>query len=97
MRGGGGTMQRNVCAGVVFEGNNWRRTMIATKLIVALALGLAVTSASFAQSQRNYGPNGPATGDSFGEPYSGSAQARAGDHYWQRHWHSGPRYYRRYW
>ena len=71
--------------------------MTANTFILVLALVLAGTSASFAQSQRNYGPNGPATGDSFGEPYSGSAQARAGDRYWQRHWNSGPRYYNRYW
>jgi hypothetical protein len=71
--------------------------MTASKLIVVLTLMLAGTSASFAQSQRNYGPSGPATGNSFGEPYSGSAQARGADRYWQRHWYSGPRYHHRYW
>jgi hypothetical protein len=71
--------------------------MTASKLIVVLALVLAGTSASVAQSQHNYGPNGPATGDSFGEPYSGSAQARAADRYWQRRCYSGPRYHHRYW
>jgi hypothetical protein len=63
------------------------------KLIVAMALCLSTTSAGLAQSQRNYGPNGPATGDTFGEPYSGTAAARRGD--WlpytayspYRHWH----------
>jgi hypothetical protein len=53
--------------------------MITTKLLVAGALLLGVTGAALAQSQRNYGPGGPATGDTFGEPYSGSAAARRGD------------------
>jgi hypothetical protein len=43
---------------------------------VVLVLLLSTTAIGFAQSQRNYGPNGPATGDTFGEPYSGSAAAR---------------------
>jgi hypothetical protein len=46
-------------------------------LSVLLSVGAATTG--FAQSQRNYGPNGPATGDTFGEPYSGTAAARRGD------------------
>ena len=48
--------------------------------IFALALSVLLTTATtgFAQSQRNYGPSGPATGDTFGEPYSGSAAARRG-------------------
>jgi hypothetical protein len=71
--------------------------MTVNKLIVLLAVLLAGTSTSFAQSQRNYGASGPVTGDSFGEPYSGSAQARAADRYLQRHWYSGPRYHHRYW
>jgi hypothetical protein len=64
--------------------------MTSKKLIVALALLLSATSATLAQSQRNYGPNGPATGDSFGQPYSGTAGARDGDREaaWaaNRHW-----------
>jgi len=68
--------------------------------IVALALALLLGSAAvaFAQSQRNYGPNGPATGDTFGEPYSGSAAARRGDdlpysgYTYRRYW-----YHRRHW
>jgi hypothetical protein len=49
--------------------------------ISAMTLALLLTTAgmSFAQSQRNYGPNGPATGDTFGEPYSGTKQARRSD------------------
>jgi hypothetical protein len=77
------------------DDNKWRRMMTAAKLIAVVALVLAGTSISFAQSQRNFGPNGPATGDSFGEPYSGTAQARAADRYWQGH--SGARYHHRYW
>ena len=66
--------------------------MTSTKLIVALALLLGATSVTLAQSQRNYGPNGPTTGDSFGEPFSGSAAARNADRYWEH------RYARhRYW
>jgi hypothetical protein len=53
--------------------------MTSKTLIVAVALLLSATSAVLAQSQRNYGPNGPATGNSFGEPYSGTAGARMGD------------------
>jgi hypothetical protein len=44
-----------------------------------LALLLTAASAALAQSQPNYGANGPATGDSFGQPYSGTAAARNGD------------------
>jgi hypothetical protein len=57
--------------------------MNAAKIMVALTLlaGVAVTSLltstpSFAQSQPNYGPNSPGGGDTYGEPYSGSAAAR---------------------
>ncbi len=49
-------------------------------LAVALALlcvaGATVPSTAFAQSQPNYGPGGNASGDTFGKPPSGSAQAR---------------------
>ena len=54
--------------------------MNATRIILALTLlaGVAATSfltptPSFAQSQPNYGPNSPGGGDTFGEPYSGTA------------------------
>jgi len=49
--------------------------MTAKKLIVALALLVSATSATLAQSQRNYGPNAPEHSDSYGEPYSGTAAA----------------------
>jgi hypothetical protein len=57
--------------------------MNAAKIILALTLlaGVAMTSfltptPSSAQSQPNYGPNSPGGGDTFGEPYSGTAAAR---------------------
>jgi hypothetical protein len=57
--------------------------MKSAKIILALALltGIMATyvvtpTPSFAQSQPNYGPNSPGGGDTYGEPYSGSAAAR---------------------
>jgi len=57
--------------------------MNAAKILLAFTLltGVAVTSLvmstpSRAQSQPNYGPNSPGGGDTYGEPYSGSAAAR---------------------
>jgi hypothetical protein len=46
-------------------------------LISALALLLSATTFSFAQSLPNYGPNAPATGDSYGKPYSGAQPLRS--------------------
>ena len=57
--------------------------MTAKKLILTLALLLSATSATLAQSQRNYGPNAPAHGDSFGQPYSGTLAAHR--YGWRRH------------
>ena len=57
--------------------------MSTAKIAVTLALlaGVALTvniaaKPSLAQSQPNYGPNSPGGGDTYGEPYSGSAAAR---------------------
>jgi hypothetical protein len=57
--------------------------MNAAKILLALTLlaGVAATNLlmpapSLAQSQPNYGPNSPGGGDTYGEPYSGSAAAR---------------------
>lgn len=58
--------------------------MSTKKLIVALALLLSATSATLAQSQPNYGPNGPAKGNCYGQPYSGAAGAKCGGRYWHR-------------
>jgi hypothetical protein len=44
-----------------------------TKIIAALALLLSATSAGWAQSQ---------SGGNFGTPYSGTAAARSGGHYY---------------
>jgi hypothetical protein len=63
--------------------------MTAKKLIVALVLLLSATSIGLAQSQRNYGPNGPSGFNCFGEPYSGTVASRCpgGGGYGYRHWH----------
>jgi hypothetical protein len=65
------------------RGKNGIDTMSATKILMTLALlaGIALTAnvtatPSLAQSQPNYGPNSPGGGDTYGEPYSGSAAAR---------------------
>jgi hypothetical protein len=57
--------------------------MNAAKILLAFTLlaGVAATrlvmpTPSHAQSQPNYGPNSPGGGDTYGEPYSGSAAAR---------------------
>lgn len=65
------------------------------RVVLALAIVFSTAAIGLAQSQRNYGPNGPTTGDTFGEPYSGSASARRGDwlpysgyhHRWHHHWY----------
>jgi hypothetical protein len=41
-------------------------------LFSALAVFIAATTMSFAQSLPNYGPNAPSTGDSLGKPPSGT-------------------------
>ena len=41
-------------------------------LLMASAILSGATTVSFAQSMPNYGPNAPATGDSFGKPPSGT-------------------------
>lgn len=41
-------------------------------LLSAFAVLLSATTVSLAQSLPNYGPNAPATGDSFGKPPSGT-------------------------
>jgi hypothetical protein len=51
-------------------------TMTGMKIIVALTLLLSATSITLAQSQRNYGPNGPSRFNCYGEPYSGTVASR---------------------
>jgi hypothetical protein len=65
--------------------------------IAAFAVVLGATTVSLAQSLPNYGPNAPATGDSFGKPPSGTFAPRSGyrayayqhrQHHWRyRHAH----------
>lgn len=50
--------------------------MSAKKIILALALLASATTATLAQSEPNYGPSRNHGGDTYGEPYSGSAAAR---------------------
>ncbi len=57
--------------------------MSVAKITIALVLLASVAATvnltptpSFAQSQPNYGPNSPGGGDTYGEPYSGTAAAR---------------------
>jgi hypothetical protein len=79
---------------------NGKRHMTSKILVLALSVllsaSLGTATTAFAQSQRNYGPNGPATGDTFGEPYSGTAAARRGDDLpytgrgYYLHWHHHP-------
>jgi hypothetical protein len=52
------------------------RSMIAKKAFLALVLLLTATSMTLAQSQRNYGPNGPSRSNCFGGPYSGAVASR---------------------
>jgi hypothetical protein len=60
-----------------------------SKYVMALALVLSATAGfvgsttvSLAQSQPNYGPNSPGGGDTYGEPYSGTAGAKQKAHGW---------------
>jgi hypothetical protein len=50
------------------DAGDW--TMTVRTILSALAVLAATTSIGFAQSLPNYGPNAPATGDSFGKPPS---------------------------
>jgi hypothetical protein len=64
--------------------------MIVSKIVVALALLVGATSIASAQSQRNFGPNGPSRFNCYGEPYSGTVAShcpgeRGG--YWRYHHH----------
>jgi hypothetical protein len=50
--------------------------MKTLSLVAALLLG--ATAIAAAQSQPNFGPNAPATGDSFGKPPSGAQPPMSG-------------------
>ena len=57
------------------------------KMIIAGLLLIGATTAAVAQSQPNFGPNGPSRSDCFGEPYSGAVASRCGFHHgWHHHY-----------
>lgn len=75
------------------------------RIFLGACLLFAATSLAAAQSLPNYGPNAPATGDSFGKPYSGarplpqrggyrSYAYMRGHHHHAWRWHRHHRYYR---
>jgi hypothetical protein len=74
-------------------------------LALASAVVLTATTASFAQSLPNFGPNAPGYGDSYGKPVSGTyppigygGYAYAPRPYWRGHYQHPRRYWhRRYW
>ena len=51
-------------------------TLLTGVAATSLVTSLVMSTPSRAQSQPNYGPNSPGGGDTYGEPYSGSAAAR---------------------
>lgn len=55
--------------------------------LAALVLLVGATSIALAQSQPNFGPNGPSRSDCFGEPYSGAVASRRGGHHGWHHHH----------
>jgi hypothetical protein len=80
--------------------------MALRTLLFASAILLGGASVAIAQSIPNFGPNAPATGDSYGKPYSGTHpmpsgsrayRARARSAYaFQPRWHHR-HYHHRYW
>lgn len=59
-----------------------------TRIILAVLVILSATSFALAQSQRNWGPNGPGRSDCFGSPYGGAVVDRCpGDNGAGRHWY----------
>ena len=75
--------------------------MTTRVLLSALAVLVAATTMSFAQSMPNYGPNAPATGDSFGKPPSGTrppgvTRSQRSNYPKRVHRHSHRKYYVRY-
>jgi hypothetical protein len=50
--------------------------MTAKTLVAVVSLLLSATTIVLAQSQPNYGPNGPGKGNCYGAPYSGAAGAK---------------------
>jgi hypothetical protein len=50
--------------------------MTGKPFMIALALLLGATSIALAQSQRNYGPNGPSQYGCYGEAFTGTVASR---------------------
>ena len=50
--------------------------MTGKTITVALALVFGTTSSALAQSQRNYGPDGPSAYGCFGQAYTGTVASR---------------------
>jgi hypothetical protein len=67
---------------------------IRTFLVASCAL-LASTTFLLAQSQPNFGPNAPATGDSFGKPPSGAQPPLSGRAAYLRRAHHAHRHVQR--
>jgi hypothetical protein len=70
-------------------------------LLTASAILLGATTVSFGQSMPNYGPNAPATGDSFGKPPSGTrppgvTRSQRSNYPKRVHRHSHRKYYVQY-
>ena len=64
--------------------------MTGKTMTVALALVLGATASAYAQSQRNYGPDGPSAYGCFGQAYTGTVASRCpgtpGGPQWQSQW-----------
>ena len=54
--------------------------------VSASAVLWSLSTVCLAQSLPNYGPNAPATGDSFGKPYSGAQPLRSGSRAYAYQW-----------
>ena len=75
--------------------------MTLKTLLAGVAVLLGATTLSFAQSLPNYGPNAPATGDSFGKPPSGTrppgvTRSQRSNYAKRVHRHRYPPYFVRY-
>jgi hypothetical protein len=79
---------------VLKSAKNGDWTMTSKTILSAAAVLLSLTTVSLAQSLPNYGPNAPATGDSFGKPYSGAQPLRSGSRAYVYQWRSRHHFHR---
>lgn len=70
--------------------------MTLKTFISAIAMLMSATTVSLAQSMPNYGPNAPATGDSFGKPPSGTRPPGVTRHGYRAYAYQR-RHHHRYW